>query len=170
MPPLYVLTAVDVRRAEEEGSSRATTISKLMIPSVKFLTVDHNPGGGVMQTSFALPRIEAPEPKMEVKGVDLDIFRGLGKSQRWVFAQALRDTQTGADVPARAVIEGAIVDWEPDEAAPDEFQGCTHMFKEVTHYEFSLNGEELFYIDFFERVLRVAGEDHFAGVRNALGA
>jgi uncharacterized protein len=170
MQPLYLLTAVDVRRAEQAGTSRATTISKLTIPAIKFLTAAHNPGGGVMGVDFALPRIEPVEPAMEVKGFDMDIFGGLGTVDRWVFAAAVRDKKTNRAVPARAIIEGAITEWEPDEASPEEFVGCTHTFKEVTHYEFHLDGQELWYVDFWERVLRSNGTDHFAGERTALGA
>ncbi len=170
MQPLYMLSAVDVRRAEETGTSRATTISKLTIPPVKFITASHNPGGSVMAVDFALPRVEAIEPAMEIKGFDTDVFRDIGQTGRWVFAAACRDKKAGKMVPARAIIEGAIVEWTPDDASPEEFVGCNHAFKEVTHYEFTLNGVKLFYIDFWERVLRVNGVDAFEDVRRALGA
>lgn len=172
MQPLYMLTAVDVRRAEESGSSRATIISKLTLPTITFMTSGHNPGGGVMGVDFTLPRIEAVEPAFEAKGFDRDIFRGIGVTDRWVFAGAVREKRPGGGrtIPARAIIEGAITQWEPDEASPEEFMGCTHAFKEVTHYEFHLDGEELWYVDFWERILRRKGEDLFAEERRALGA
>lgn len=168
---LYMLTAVDVRRAEQAGSSRAVTISSLTLPGITFATASHNPGGGVMETNFALPRIEAPEPAFAAKGIDTDIFTGLGLTERWVFAGAYRDkTNNGRVVPGRAIIEGAITAWEPDESDPAEFQGCTHTFAEVTHYELTLDSQELFYVDFFERVIRRSGVDLFADERRALGA
>ncbi|MBS8259720.1 MULTISPECIES: phage major tail tube protein [Alphaproteobacteria] len=168
--PIYMLTAVDVRRAEEAGTSRATTISKLTIPAIKFANANHNPGGSVMAVDFTQPRIEALEPAFSVKGIDTDIFRGLGVRDRWVFAGAYRDKTNGLDVPARGVIEGAISEWEPDESDPSDFQGCNHVFREVTHFEFSLDGTELWYADFEERILRRNGVDLFEGVRRALGA
>lgn len=170
MQSLYLLTAVDVRRAQRVGTSRATIISKLTIPAIKFVTAGHNPGGGVMAADFVLPRIEAPEPAMEIKGFDPEIFDGLGVSDRWVFAASVRDKKTNKAIPARAVIEGAIAEWTPDEASPEEFVGCNHAFKEVTHYEFHLDGKELWYVDFWERVLRRNGVDLFAEDRRALGA
>lgn len=72
--------------------------------------------------------------------------------------------------PARAIIEGAVSTWEPDESSPGDFQGCTHTFSSVTHYEFTLDGEELFYVDFHERIFRRNGVDLFEDVRKALGA
>ncbi|WP_024900049.1 phage major tail tube protein [Brucella rhizosphaerae] len=170
MQTLYMMVAVDARRAEEAGTSRANTISKLTIPPLKFFTANHNPGGGIMSADFAMPRIEAPEPAMEIKGFDTDVFRDLGEVSRWVFAGAVKDKKTGKTVPSRAIIEGAIVEWTPDEGSPEDFVGCNHAFKEVTHYEFHLNGEELFYVDFWERVLRTGGKDIFSDVRRALGA
>ncbi len=169
MQPLYMLTAVDVRRATEAGSSRAITVSKLTIPAITFATAGHNPGGGVMAVAFALPRIEAVEPAFEIKGLDTDVFGDLGSVGRWTFAGALRDKKTGRALPARAIIEGAIVEWTPDDADPSDFAGCNHAIKEVTHYEFWLDGSELWYVDFFERVLRRGGNDLFADERRALG-
>src|SRR5690606_4202011 len=98
MQPLYLLTAVDVRRAEEAGSSRATTISSLTIPAIRFMSANHNPGGGVMSVDWTLPRIEPVEPAMTVKGFDTDIFRGLGVVDRWTFAGSVRDKKTGRAV------------------------------------------------------------------------
>ncbi|HEV7293113.1 MAG TPA: phage major tail tube protein [Devosia sp.] len=168
--PLLILTAVDVRRAEEAGTSRATTISTLTIPAVNFVTAEHSPGGGVGAVNFTLPRIEALEPAFSAKGLDRDVFRGLGISDRWTFASSYRDKKTNRPMAARGIIEGAITQWEPDESDPAEFQGCNHAFNEVTHFELTLDGEEFFYFDFWERVLRRDGVDLFADDRRALGA
>ncbi|GHA13286.1 hypothetical protein GCM10007989_04840 [Devosia pacifica] len=172
MQPLYLLTAVDLRRATETGSSRAATISSLTLPSIQFANAEHNPGGGVGAVNFAIPRIQAPEPKFSAKGIDRDIFRGMGQAERWTFAGAYREKRSGGSVSigGRGIIEGAITMWEPDESDPAEFQGCNHSFTEVTHYELTLGDEELFYWDFWERVVRVAGVDLFADERRALGA
>lgn len=164
-----MLLAVDVRRAEKAGSTRANIIEKMTIPAIKFATANHNPGGGVMDVSYVLPRIEAPEPAFAVKGIDTDIFAGMGEVDKWTFAAAYRDKVKGV-VPARGIIEGAIAEWSPDESSPTEFQGCSHIFRQVTHFEFHLAGKELWYIDTEERVLRRNGVDLFAAVRRALGA
>ena len=170
MQPLYLLTAVDVRRAEVAGDSRATTIVKITLPPITFATASHNPGGGVGSVDFLLPRVETVEPAFEAKGVDPSVFGVLGTRDKWTFAGALKDKKTGLDIPARAIIEGAVQEWTPDDSAPDEFAGCNHALKEVTHYEFLIDGEELWYWDFWERVIRTKGLDHNAGVRRALGA
>jgi phage tail tube protein FII len=170
MQTIYMLSAVDVRRAETPGTSRVHTIAKLTIPPIKFATAGHNPGGGVIAVDFTLPRIEALEPKFMCKGLDTDVFGGLGARDRWVFAGAYTDKRTGLPVPGRAIIEGAVTQWEPDESDPVDFQGCNHALTEVTHFELTLDGKELFYIDFWERRLRRDGVDMFEGVRGALGA
>lgn len=170
MTKLYMLTAVDVRRAGEAGSGRPNVVSKLTIPALKFLTSNHNPGGGVGGVDWRLPRIEPPEPKFEAKGLDTDVFNGLGERDKWVFASTWRDQRSGKTIAARCVIEGAITEWEPDEASPEEFLGCTHTFKEVVHYSFKFDGKELWYWDFFERELRSNGKDYFKDIRRALGS
>ncbi|MDQ0314859.1 phage major tail tube protein [Amorphus orientalis] len=170
MKPLYLLTAVDVRRAEVAGDTRKTTIVKMVIPAITFMTASHNPGGGHGAVDFLLPRINAVEPSFEAKGFDRSVFGVLGKPEKWTFAGALRDKKTGADIPARAVIEGAIAEWTPDDTSPEEFLGCNHAIKEVTHYEFSIDGEELWYWDFWESELRTKGQSYTEGIRGALGA
>lgn len=170
MQNLLVLNAVDVRRATESNSSRATTIQKFVIPQVRFKKTTHQPGGTVMDVNFTQPVIEALEPAFGVNGIDTDIFSGFGIVDRWVFAGAMRDQVKGTHVPLRAIIEGAISEWSPDEGSPDGFKGCNHMISGVTHFEVILDSVELYYIDFHERILRVKGNDIFAPVRNALGA
>lgn len=169
--PLFLLTAVDVRRVSQPDTQRGITIASVTLPGITFATGEHNPGGGVMAVNFSLPRIEAPEPAFNAKGIDTDIFNGMGEIDRWIMAGSYlkRGPGGGGAVPGRAIIEGVINSWEPDESAPAEFQGCTHTFAEVTHYEFHLEGKELFYIDFWERILRVNGVDRFASHRRALG-
>ncbi|MBG6205377.1 P2 family phage contractile tail tube protein [Labrenzia sp. EL_126] len=169
MQKLYTLTAVDVRLAEQDGTSRFTTIDKLTMPSIEFTTAGHNPGGGIGEVEFNLPRIAALQPAFAVKGLDTDIFGLLGERHRWVFAAAYKDQNTGLDVAHRAVIEGSVSQWEPDETSPTEFQGCNHVLKEVTFYELVHNGEELFHWDFWNGIIRTGGVDHTAGVRTALG-
>eukprot|EP00903_Cladosiphon_okamuranus_P001615 g1613.t1 len=173
--PVFKLAKYEIRRwrpAVEglEGSTRANAISKLVLPPFKLKNASHTPGGGVGTINAVLPRIEEVEPKFEIKGLDTDIFDGFGIREKWVFAGSYRDLRTNKAVPGRAVIEGAISQWESDESDPDAYQGCTHILTEVIHYEFVLDGQELFYWDFFERELRRNGEDLFAQDRAALGA
>jgi P2 family phage contractile tail tube protein len=169
---LYLLTSVDVRRASRPGTSRANIITSLTMPGLVFATAEHNPGGGVIAANFAMPRIEAPEPAFTVKGIDTEAFVGMGETDTFTFAGSykMRGPGQGRVVPARAVIEGAITSWEPDESDPAEFAGCTHTLAEVTHYELVVDGKELFYVDMWERVLRVDGRDLMAPHRTALGA
>ena len=169
MQPLYMLTGVDVRRAEETDTSRVWSIEKVTLAPINFVETDHSPGGGVGDVGWVQPRIEKVECGFAVKGIDVDAFRGMGQRTRWVFAGAYRNKQTGIEVPGRAIIEGAIRTWEPDESSPTEFQGCNYSLAEVTHYEFLLNGKEHWYWDYWERVLRTDGTDHFAPTRLALG-
>jgi uncharacterized protein len=170
MQNLLILNAVDVRRATQADSSRATTIQKFVIPPVRFKKTAHQAGGSVMDVNYTQPTIEALEPAFSVNGIDTDVFTGFGSTDRWVFAASMRDQTRGVHVPFRAIIEGAVSEWAPDEGSPDGYKGCNHMISGVTHFEVLLDGVELYYIDFAERILRVKGTDAFAGVRNALGA
>jgi phage tail tube protein FII len=173
MQNLYVMEAVDVRRADVVGDSRALTIGKLALPAIKHKNASHSPGGGLGEVKFVFPQIDPIEPKMELKGIDPSIIEGLGftggRFDKWVFAGAIRDKRTGLAIPSRAIIRGVISEWENDEFSPGEIAGCNHMMNEVTHYEFHLNGEELWYWDFYERELRIRGTSIANDVRRALG-
>lgn len=164
-----LLTAVDVRRAEKAGTSRPNIVSKVVIPPIKFVKVDSNPGGGVMGVRHVLPRIEPLEPAFTSIGLDEDIFDGMGELDKWVLAGSYSHARRGV-LAARCIIEGVISDWEPDESDPAEFQGCNHVFSGILHFEFHLAGKELLYIDFEERILRRNGVDLWAKYRQALGA
>lgn len=163
-----LLTAVDVRRAERSGTSRANIVAKVVIPPIKFVKVDSNPGGGVMGVRRVLPRIEPPEPAFTSLGIDEDIFDGMGELDKWVLAGSYHHPRRGV-LPGRCILEAAIADWEPDESDPAEFQGCNHIFAEVLHFELHIGGRELWYIDTEERVMRRNGVDLFAKHRQGLG-
>lgn len=170
LTPLYMLNAVDLRRATKAGSSRKTIISKLVVPSIKFKTASHAPGGSVMDVNFNQPRIDAPEPRFSVKGVDTDAFDGMGEIDEWVMAGAYTDKTNGRVVPSRVLLTGAISSFEPDESDPTEFQGCAYGFTEVTRIEMTLDNKQLFMADLFAGELIINGKDHFAAISNALGA
>ncbi len=168
--PLLILTAVDVRRATQTGLSRANTITTLTIPPIKRVVAPHNPGGGIMEVDFTLPRIEKLEPAFKAAGLDDDVFRGMGERDKWTFAAAYVDKQSGVTRAARGIIEGCITSWEPDESDPKEFKGCNHAFAEVVHFEFLLDNVEWCYFDFWEREARFMGKSLFEDQRRALGA
>lgn len=173
----YVLEMVDVRRATQSGNQRGWTLNKMVLPPITHKTISHTPGGGIGQLDIRLPQIEPIEPKFEVKGIDEDVIRqmarqasgGGGDTDKWTFAGAFRDKRTGKEIPCRAVIEGVICAWQPDEHEAGNYFGCNYEMKEVSHYEFIFNGVELWYWDFWERVNRSGGFDAVQGLRNALG-
>ncbi|MFN3890179.1 MAG: phage major tail tube protein [Beijerinckiaceae bacterium] len=171
--PLYVLEAVDVRRADEPESSRDVTLSKLALPEIKRKTSGYAPGGGVGEVNFSFPQVDPIEPKFELKGLDPDMLRKMGFAaglyDKWTFAGAVRNKQGGQVLSARAIIQGVVSAWTPDEFSVGEFFGCNYLLHEVTHYEFHLDGEELWYWDFYEREGRSGGVSWFSDIRTALG-
>ena len=98
-----------------------------------------------------MPRIEEIECGFGVKGIDEDAIAGMAEADRWILAGSYYKPRSKVAVTGRAVIEGIIQAWEPDDSSASEFQGCTYSFAEVTHYEFVLDGKELWYWDFWER-------------------
>lgn len=165
---LYVMVAADVRRASKPDVSRANIVTSVAIPALKLKNAGASAAGGVSDVNYALPQCEAPEPKFGTNGPDPDIFDGMGQSDVWTFAGAFKK-QNGVMVPARAIIEGIITEWEPDEQSSGELMKCSHVFQEVMHYEFLLDDQELFYMDVGEREIRFNGTSLTNAVNRALG-
>jgi phage tail tube protein FII len=171
--PLYVFEAVDVRRADEPESSRARTINRLALAAIVRKKVEFTAGGGIGTVNYTLPMIDAPQPKFSVKGLDVDVMTRMGFAgglhDKWVFSGAVRDKRAGKVLPFRAVIQGVVSEWTPDEFTAGDFLGCDHSIDEVTHYELTLDGKELWYWDEDEQEARSGGISWFAEIRNALG-
>lgn len=169
----YIMEAIDVRRATQPDSSRRKIIKTMALPALTRMTAEMMAGGSIGKMNLSYPQIEALEPKFATFGPDLDILRNFGLAagspmDRWVFAGSMR-VRKGGVVPARAIIEGVVNTWEPDENTPGELMGCNHTLAEVSHYELIIDGEELFYFDDDENVARSGGVDWFAPTRRALG-
>ena len=168
----YIMEAIDVRRADQPDSSRQKIIQKMTLPGLTRMTSEHMGGGSIAKLKLSFPQIEVLEPKFSTAGFDLDVLRHFGLAagtyDKWVFAGSVR-IRRGGVVPARAIIEGVVNVWEPDENTPGELMSCNHEIAEVSHYELQINNEELFYFDDDENVARSGGVDWFAPTRLALG-
>ncbi|SNY94051.1 Phage tail tube protein FII [Cohaesibacter sp. ES.047] len=164
----YTYVADDVRRASKPNLSRANITASVAIPPLKLKNATASAGGGVADVNWVMPQAEAPEPKFGTNGPDTDVFAGMGESDVWTFAGAFKK-RNGVFVPARAIIEGIVSEWEPDEMASGEMLKFSHVFQEVTHYEFVFDGNELFYMDVEEREIRFNGKSIMASVNRALG-
>ena len=167
MQPIYNLTGVDMRRADQAGSSRGTTVGKLVLPPIKFKTISQT--AGIMDVDYAIPVIEALEPKVMLNGVDLDILGGFGEVERWTFAASWRKRPGITEIAMRVILEGVWVEWEPDDLSPGDFKGCNHVMKEITHYELTMDGKERWYIDHNTQEIRKNGKSLTADRRRALG-
>lgn len=175
MPAQYphIMEAIDVRRATQPDSSRRKIIRTMALPALTRVTAEMMAGGSIAMMKLSYPQIEALEPKFATHGPDLDVLQHFGLAagsdmDRWVFAGSMR-VRKGGVVPARAIIEGVVNSWEPDENTPGELMACNHTFAEVTHYELIIDGKEQFYFDDDENIARSGGVDWFAPTRRALG-
>ncbi|WP_068315781.1 phage major tail tube protein [Polycladidibacter hongkongensis] len=152
--PLNIVGDIDLRRKDAPEISRANILTKLHIPSPKFKTVSHAPGGGRGSVDFIMPRLEALEPKAEIKGEDPDLRKMFGEPTAWTFAASMRVFPENRWVSYRGEIYGAIAEFEGDEMTGEELAGFNLVFKEVSRLVVQRDDEELFYWDYWERELR----------------
>lgn len=168
----YILEACDVRRADRPDTSRAKIIETMALPGLTRKTTDFTPGGGVGTINYAWPQLDAIEPKFGTGGLDLDVLKNYGFADgtrdKWVFAGSIRVPRKGY-VALRAIIEGVVSAWEPDEFSVGNLMKCNHTIQEVSHYEILLDGEEIVYYDYDENDARSGGVSWFSATRRALG-
>ncbi|WP_137136610.1 phage major tail tube protein [Rhizobium sp. FKY42] len=161
-----IMTMVDFRPSTAAEDSRSTILQKVVLGALKYKTVPHSSGGGVLDVEFFFPKLEAIQLGIMVNGFDKDLMPGLQGS--WTFAAAMRNNK-GKRVSVRMDVEGVITEWTPDDAAPGDFKGCNSSIKQIEHLELHVDGEEWFYADNREGIIRVNGVDITAEDRAAIG-
>ncbi|GEP11830.1 phage major tail tube protein [Methylobacterium gnaphalii] len=173
MQDLLLVEEVDVRRLDDPEDSRVCTITKMLLPAIKLKTAEHTAGGGVGTVKYRLPMIEALEPTMSVKGLDVGTIAAAGfipgVSGGWIFAASVRNTSTNKIVPLRATVKGVVTEYTPGEHTPGELLDVDHAFHEVTDYELVVDGEQWFKFSARGRELVMYGVDLFEQYRTALG-
>ncbi len=171
---LLLVETVDVRRLDDPEDSRVETITKLVLPAIKFLTAEHLGGGSTGKVKYRLPMIEALEPTFSVKGLDRGSAAGVGlvpgATGGWTMAATVRDTAANKILPLRATIRGTVCEWTPGEHTPGELLDCDHAFHEITYYELVIGTEKWIEFGVRPRILWMRGEDVFGPYVAALGA
>ncbi len=163
-----VLDRVDVRRSGVAGSGRPNIVAKFVIPPIRMKNVTRTAGGGVADIDYVQYRLQAIEPAATIHGFDSDLLPGV--KDRYTLAASLRIRKTGLLVPLRCEIEGIIAEWAPDEGDPAQFNGCNSTWKEVTHFELTIDGQEWWYVDEDEGEIRRMGKSLTEASRRALGS
>lgn len=168
MKDFLILNMVDLRRGNLAGDTRKNIIQKLVIPPVKLKKAMRSAGGGVMDVNHVQLRSEMLEPAATIFGFDGDLLPGV--ADLYTFAASMRRRKDNVVVPLRGTFFGTLSEWTPDEADPAAFNGCNVKWDEVTHFDLTIDGQEHWYIDEDEGVIRRMGVDLTAADRAALGA
>lgn len=163
-----VLDRIDIRRSGVAGSGRSNIAAKFVIAPIKLKTVTRTAGGSVTDVEYVQYRTEAIQPAATIHGFDDDLLPGI--KDRYTLAGSLRVRKTNTFVPLRCEIEGIIAEWAPDEADPAQFNGCNSIWKEVTHFELTIDGQEWWYVDEDEGEIRRMGKSLTEASRRALGS
>ena len=169
----YNLEAVNLFAGDHDpANSKHLTLDELKLPDLQKIFQDHHPGGSpvAMEVSVGIAKLE---PTFKLKGFDPDLLGqfGLGGQAKKLFTGygVMRDAKTGELIQSVATIEGSLGKAAGDAMKRGELQGHEYAINEVTHYELTFGGRELFYWDFWTNALRVNGEDQQAAVNRLLG-
>lgn len=173
MATIHLLEAVNLFMGDHDPeASNHLELEELKLPELSRKTVEHTPGGGVMSVGFAIDVLEKPDISFKLKGFNPDRLRlfGINTTQRRVFTAygVIRNKRTGVVGEAKAIIEGRIAKVSPDSFSRGGDFGHEYGLDEVVSYALSVNGTELFAVDFFANIWRVGGVDQYADVNRIL--
>ncbi|EFO31536.1 major tail tube protein [Roseibium sp. TrichSKD4] len=164
------MLGVDLRLATDDSDTRALTLTKLALPSLKLAKATHDPAGGPGAVGFVKPKLEELSPKAEIAGLDERFIGLIGTKQAFEFAKVWTDKEDGQDYSVRGEIHGVLMSWEPDEAGGGaEIHKCNHEFAEVTRYTYYINGRRIFDYDYFAIKAFFGDNDLFESYRRGLG-
>ena len=170
MQPFYMLAGVDLRLADDDSDTRALTLTKLFLPSLKLAKASHTPGGGAGTVGFVRPSVEELSPKAEVAGFDETLMGLMGRKRHFEYATSFQDKDTGEFISAEGIIHGVLMSYEPDEAAGGaELWKCNYEWGEVTRYTFFLKGKRIFDYNFPKIEAWFGDNDLLAEYRQSLG-
>ncbi|WP_342361411.1 phage major tail tube protein [Terrarubrum flagellatum] len=131
-----------------------TSLKSVKLPDLKLMSKEHKPAGAAGSVNFRMNSIDALKFTFKCAGFTPDLSAkfgiGVGLNEPYFMLGNVRNLRTGEQFPGRAVVRGVITAISPSEFTAGD--GIEHDYEidEVTHYEFLLNNQEIYYFDFWE--------------------
>ena len=152
-------------------ASKHLQLEELKLPDLEENLQTFEPGGSVGATQIAMG-LKEMEASFKLKGWDMHTLThfglGAGIRKRFTGYGAIRDEVTGMEKDVVAVMEGRLTKVEGEAMKKGDLSGHDYTISGIWFYRLSIGGTELYQISIDPPRRRVAGVDHFAGVRSAL--
>lgn len=172
MSTVYLMTAANLFVGDHDPSkSKHLTLTELKLPDLQETFADHNPGGGLVGTEFAVG-VEKLEATFNLAGFDPDLLSEFGLSTRYrnsfTAYGVITDQRSGREIEAKAIIEARLGRIAPDAFQRGEMQGHEYAMNSIVHYELWFDNREKLAWDFFTNLWRVDGVDQNATINRIL--
>jgi P2 family phage contractile tail tube protein len=169
---IFILEAANLYCGDFDTSlSQHLTISELKLPNVEENYVDHQAGGSpfTIEVDTILQRLEAT---FVLVGWSPEVATMIGS---WEVAQnvftaygVVRDRRSGDAIEAKAIMGGRLGRANPANWTRGGLQHWEYSIRAITHYELYLEGNEMYFYDFFLNTMRMGGVDRNADINRIL--
>ena len=147
-------------------NGKPINIMNLKLPMFEEKTAEHHPGGAIGAFEIGGMGFNALSLSFKLTGVDpqaMGMFgRGASATQPYTIYALLRDKNGNQAIEEKAKVFGRMVKIENTEFKRGDLTDQDHEIKEVTHYEYYVNKQEIFYYDFLSSQFRVNRVDQKA--------
>src|SRR5215207_2818450 len=160
---VYLMEAANLFCGDADPSlSNHLTISDLKLPELAENYVDHRPGGAplAVEIDTHMNRLESTftlagwQPQVQT-------MIGLSTTANQVFTAygVIRDRRNGRALEGKAVMQGRLGRVNPQNWRRGDLQSHEYAIRAIMHYALWLEGEEMFFWDFFLNTRRTGGID-----------
>jgi hypothetical protein len=160
---VYVMESANLFCGDHDpSSSNHLTLQELKLPGLEENYVDHAPGGAplAIEVDTHVNRLEAT---FNLAGWSPNVMTLIGSStrSRQIFTAygLVRDRRSGEALEARAVMQGRLGRVNMTNFRKGDLQAHEYSIRGIVHYELYLDGEEIYFWDFFISARRIGGED-----------
>ena len=153
------------------NNSKHLSITNVKHPDFDEKVAEHHPGGAIGAIEVGGMGFAALTLTFKIAGPDPQTMAmfGLGAAatKPWTVYGLARDKNGNKPIEERAVCFGRLSKLARTDYKRGDMIEQDHEIKEITHYEYYFNKQEIYYYDFFTSTWRVNGVDQKA-VENAI--
>lgn len=137
---------------DDPTNSQYLTLKGVTLPQLTERTKTHSPGGGVMDITLGLRKMNELSVPFKLEGINPDVlsrFMPAGLQRiKYTIRGNMRDVLNHADLPIVAVVEGRMIQANINEIGSGNTTETDYQISEIVRYQLTINAQEKFRFDF----------------------
>jgi P2 family phage contractile tail tube protein len=156
---------------DDPTSSNHLVLQEIKLPGLEENYADHAPTGApiAIEIDTHMIRLEAT---FNLAGWQTQVMTLIGESnkqrQKFTIYGLIRDRRTGEALESIALLEGRLGRVNPTNFRKGDLQSHEFSIRGITHYELTIEDEEIYAWDFFTSTRRIGGVDIDEDMRQIL--